>query len=66
MLFDTVNTMTESYADDSDKGYIDGLKEREAVVLSHKPTKVLQLRTSNPVAARELDTRSLHQKLADG
>jgi len=35
-------------------------------VLNHKPTKVLRLTTSNLVASRKPDTRSLHQKLAVG
>jgi len=43
--------------DDADKGY---------TVLNHKPTKVLRLSTSNPVASCKLDMRSLHQKLAAG
>jgi len=38
-------------------------KGKGAPVLNHKPTKVLQLSTSNPVVSRKLDTRSLHQKL---
>jgi len=33
-------------------------------VLNHKPTEVLRLSTSNPVAALKPDMRSLHQKLA--
>ena len=50
--------------DDAYKGYMGGPNEKEAAVLSHKPIRVLRLSTSNPVASRKLDTRSLHQKLA--
>jgi len=35
-------------------------------MLNHKPIKMLRLSTSNPVASRKPDTRSLHQKLAAG
>jgi len=41
-------------------------KGKGAAVLNHKPTKVLQLSTSNPVASRKLGTWILHQKLAAG
>jgi len=39
-------------------------KGNRAVVLNHKPMKVLRLSASNPVALRRSGTRSLHQKLA--
>jgi len=35
-------------------------------VLNHKPTNVLQVSTSNPVAFHRPGMRSLHQKLAAG
>jgi len=41
-------------------------KGKGAAELNHKPTKVLLLSTSNPVASRMPDTRSLHQKLGVG
>jgi len=37
-----------------------------AAVLNHKPTKVLQLSTNNPVASHKLNMWSMHQKLAAG
>jgi len=46
---------------DADKGYIGGPKQTE-----HKPSRVVRLSTSNPVASCKLKTQSLHQKLAAG
>jgi len=40
--------------------------KEEAAVVNHKPTKVLQLSTSIPVASHKLDMWSMHQKLAAG
>jgi len=41
-------------------------KGKGVAVLNHKPTKVLRLSTSNPVASGKPDTWGLHQKLAAG
>jgi len=41
-------------------------KGKRAAVLNHKPTKVLRLSMSKPVASRKPATWSLHQKLAAG
>jgi len=51
--------------DDADKGYTCVLraKGKGVTVLNHKPTKVLRLSKSNPLASRKSDRRSLHQKL---
>ena len=41
---------------------IPAAKEKGVAVLNHKPTKMLRLSTSNVVASRKPDMRSLHQK----
>jgi len=51
--------------DDADSVYW-GAKGKGVTVLNHKPTEVLRLNTSNPVASCKPDTQSLHQKLAAG
>jgi len=52
--------------DDAAKGYTGASNGKGAAVLNHKPTKVLRLSMSNPVASRKPHAWSLHQKLAAG